>query len=329
LSVDLNTLRWDGKPGHYEVYYLTLTDPASGVGAWIRYTMLAPDAGETSCSLWFLTMDPQAGITARKASFPIGELRADTEPFRLTVAGATLDDDGAAGTFEDAEWALRWDRGRGYEPVHPALRRFASTILTLPHGDVLISGRIRYAGRELELDRVRGGQAHLWGTRHAESWAWARCGDFRDGDGEPVPDTFVDGVSARVRRFGREVGPATPVVGRLAGEDFYSNSAVRVLANSSAFGLTRWRFEAVDGARKLVGEVDADPRLLAGVTYHDPDGRPAYCYNSETASMRLHVYRRAGRGQGWRHERTLDGSGRAHFEYAQRQQDASVELALR
>ena len=37
-----NALRWDGAPGHYEVYYLTLTDPASGVGLWIRYTMVAP-----------------------------------------------------------------------------------------------------------------------------------------------------------------------------------------------------------------------------------------------------------------------------------------------
>ena len=34
-----NALRWDGRAGHYEVYYLTLTDGASGVGMWIRYTM--------------------------------------------------------------------------------------------------------------------------------------------------------------------------------------------------------------------------------------------------------------------------------------------------
>ncbi len=37
-----NELQWHGDPGHYEVYYLTLTDPRSGVGLWIRYTMVAP-----------------------------------------------------------------------------------------------------------------------------------------------------------------------------------------------------------------------------------------------------------------------------------------------
>ena len=52
-------LRWDGKPGHYEVYYLSATDPASGIGLWIRYTMVAPlpDTGrEATCSLWLMAM---------------------------------------------------------------------------------------------------------------------------------------------------------------------------------------------------------------------------------------------------------------------------------
>ena len=56
-----NALQWNGEPGHYEVYYLTLTDPASGVGFWIRYTMVAPlpETGEeATCSLWFMAMDP-------------------------------------------------------------------------------------------------------------------------------------------------------------------------------------------------------------------------------------------------------------------------------
>ena len=66
------------------------------------------------------------------------------------------------------------------------------------------------------------------------------------------------------------------------------------------------------------GEVDADRDQLAGVTYHDPDGELAYCYNSETASMRLHVYERARRGGRLGAPATLIAPGRAHFEYAQR-----------
>ncbi len=188
----------------------------------------------------------------------------------------------------------------------------------LPHADLRIDGTVTLAGERLELSGARGAQAHLWGSKHAERWAWAHCSDFTDPGGAAVPDAFIDAVSVVVARFGREVGPSTPVVGRFDGEDFLSTSPLRVVRNPSTFALTGWRFEAVDGSRRLVGEVDADRERLAGVTYHDPDGELAYCYNSETASMRVHVYERARRVGGWAHRETLVANGRTHFEYAQR-----------
>ena len=141
-----------------------------------------------------------------------------------------------------------------------------------------------------------------------------------------MPGAFVDGVSVIVPRLGREMGPSTPVVGHIDGADFNSTSPRRVLSNESTFALTGWRFEAVDGSRKLIGEVEADRGQLAGVTYHDPDGELAYCYNSETASMRVHVYERARRVGGWGHCKTLVASGRVHFEYAQREPVAGLGL---
>lgn len=268
-----NRLRWDGKPGHYEVYCLTLTDRAGGVGAWIRYTILAPDSNPptpATCSLWFLTMDPAGGVTARRQMLPATELEASDQPFRLRLGPATLLDGRAEGQLEDARWSLRWEPGRAYRHVRPALHR-------------------------------------------------------------PMGDTFVDGVSARVLRCGRDAGLATAVVGSIGGEEFRSTSPLRLLANRSRFGLTGWRFEAVADSRgvRLLGEVDAEQRTLAGVTYHDPDGRPAYCANTEIASMRLHVYRRVAAGRGWTFARTLIAPGRAHFEYGQRTPAPGVELVLR
>ncbi len=323
-----NALKWNGRPGHYEVYYLTLTDAPTGTGFWIRYTLLAPDQGAPSCALWFLAMDPARGVTARKANFPITQLGADADPFRLRVGSGTLTDGAAQGELEDAVWSLRWNSGRRYEHVRPALRPFATTVLALPHGDVGFDGRIQFADRAVELAGARGAQAHLWGSKHAASWAWARCGDFRTTDGEHASDTFVDGVSVRVQRFGLGLGPFTPVVGRFADDDFASTSARRVLTNRSSFAPETWRFEALGDGRKVVVDVQADRRLLAGVTYHDPDGQPAYCYNSEAASMRLGVYERGGGGSGWRQAATLDGRGRAHFEYAQREPLPGLELHL-
>ena len=45
---DLNRMVWDGRPGHYEVYYLTLNVPEAKLGLWIRYTMVAPLNGEAT-----------------------------------------------------------------------------------------------------------------------------------------------------------------------------------------------------------------------------------------------------------------------------------------
>ncbi|MFN8203440.1 MAG: hypothetical protein U0S48_12780 [Solirubrobacteraceae bacterium] len=328
----LNAMRWDGSAGHYEVWYVTLTDPASGVGVWIRLTMVAPLAGEATCSLWVLAMDPRGDLVGRKATHPVQRLTANAKPFRVTIAGAHLDDRSTAGAFEDVAWDLRWAPGRAYEHVHPVLRRarVARTVLALPHGDVLVHGSVSLpGGRDLRIASARGGQAHLWGAKHAQRWAWAHAGDFTDQDGAPVPDTFVDGVSVYVPRFGREVGPSTPIVGRFLGEDFASRSPRRVLANRSAIGLTGWRFEARDGARRIVGTVDARRDQLAGVTYHDPDGDLAYCYNTEVASAHLSVFDRAASGRrDWLLRQTLLSNGRAHFEYAQREPVPGLPLLV-
>jgi hypothetical protein len=333
--MNLNARQWDGAPGHYEVHYLTLTDPATRWGVWIRLTMRAPlpGAGDgPEAHLWFLAMHPDGRRFARKETYGIDRLAAEAEPFRLAVAGAELSDRGSAGSLDGARWELAWDpRGPAAEHVHPVLRRLriAKTVLVLPHPDVAVRGTIAFGGETLTLDGVHGGQAHLWGSKHALRWAWAHCGDFRTHGGEPAPGTWIDGVSVFVPRFGREVGPSTPVVGRFLGDELRATSPAAVLRAPSRFGLSSWHFEAVDGKRKVIAEVDAPRETLAGVTYHDPDGEHAYCYNSEVASMRVGVLDKRARGQfGWVLRETFVADGTAHFEYAQRTPVPGVELLV-
>jgi hypothetical protein len=332
--VGANTMRWDGRPGHYEVWYATLTDPRTATGVWIRHTLHAPvdPAEPVECALWLAAMTPDGERYARRATFPAGELEARADPFRLCLAGADLSDRGAAGALADGAWELSWvPRLPAVGFVHPLVERakIAQTELVLSHPDLAISGTVRLGERTLELEGARGAQAHVWGTRHAARWTWAHCNDLHAADGAPRPDTFLDGVSVYVERLGRELGPSTPVVGRFRGEDFAATDPLALVRARSRFGLTTWHFEARDGSRRIVGEVDAPRDGLVGVTYRDPDGRPAYCYNSEVASMHLSVWDRTARGRfGWTLRDTLIADGRAHFEYGQRVSVPGVELLL-
>jgi hypothetical protein len=332
-----NNLQWDGEPGHYEVYYLTLTDPASGVGLWIRYTMVAPlpETGEeATCSLWFMAMDPHnpAANVGRKVSFPVSEMTARQSPFELRIGDAVLSDGRMTGALEQdggrCEWDLRWEPTLpSYGHVHPFLRRagIAKTVLFLPHPDVGVSGRVAWDARELDIAAARGGQAHLWGSKHATRWAWVHCSDFGDG----VADgSFVDGVSVFVPRFGRELGPNTPVVARIGGQDANSISPLAVQRNASEFSPTGWTFEAKTLRRKLECSVTARPEDLVGVTYHDPDGELAYCYNTEVADMKVQVFERSGPFTEWRRVGELVSDGRAHFEYAQRTPIEGLNLSV-
>jgi hypothetical protein len=334
-----NALQWDGEPGHYEVYYVTLTDPGSGVGLWIRYTMVAPLPGtgeDATCSLWFLAMDPNdpAANVGEKVSFPVAAMQGGREPFELRIADSVLSDTGMTGSLEQdgrrCEWDLRWAPSLpAYGHVHPLLRRgIAKTVLFLPHPDLDISGTVAFGGRRLEIAGARGGQAHLWGSKHATRWAWAHCNDFTDAAGQPRRETFLDGVSVFVPRFGRELGPNTPVVGRFGGNDLRSTSPLVVLRNDSDFELEGWSFEAHGRGIRVRGSVTARREDLVGVTYHDPDGELAYCYNTEVADMHLDLFRRRGPFTAWRKFEELKSERRAHFEYAQRTPLEDVRLAV-
>jgi hypothetical protein len=335
-----NELCWDGSPGHYEVYYLSATDPDSGVGLWLRYTMLAPQSPdeEASCALWVMAMDPDAessssSLFARKLTLPITALDVTAEPFELRIGEATLNGQGMSGSFQDVSWDLRWHGDLGaYHHVHPLLRRarVAKTVLVLPRPDLSVYGTVCLGDRVLRLDGARGGQAHLWGSKHAARWAWVHANDLRTPGGERVPDSFLDAVSVFVPRLGRELGPSTPLVARFAGEDFICTSPLRVMRNHSRFGLTHWNLQAQTAERRLTVEVNAPRERLLGVTYQDPDGQLAYCYNTEIASLRLYLWERSGsRGRpDWRLSHELLAPSLAHFEYAQREPLTGMPLLL-
>lgn len=317
----LNHLRWNGGPGHYEVWFLTFTDRGSDTGLWIRFTLHAPvaGAGEPHCELWFGVMHPGGRRLARRARFPAAALRAEGEPFRLHVDEAELSARGSAGAFDDVRWELRWEPGDDPGlPVHPLIERarLARTMLVIPQPCLRIEGTVAIGGDELCLTGAGGAQAHLWGTKHASSWGWAHAADLETTGGEPCPGDWLDAVSVTAPRLGRQIGPSTSVVGRVLGEPFRGAAPLSVARARAESTLTRYAVRAQAGARRLVLETVADRGALLGVTYEDPDGDLLRCWNSEIATLRCQVWDRAGRH--WTLRETLAAPGRGCFEYAQR-----------
>ena len=227
---------------------------------------LAATAAAGGCALWFLAMDPRPARrrSARKLTLPIDAARrAVADPFELRIGDATLD-------RRRHDRRVRGRRlGSALDASAPATtststrccgaRGWPRPCSMLPHADLEIEGTSTFGGERLELAGARGGQAHLWGSKHAALVGLGPLQRLHDADGEPVPGRVRRRrVGLRRRARAASSGPSTPVVGRLDGRDFSSISPAARAHQREQFALTGWRFEAVDGSRKLIGEVDAD-----------------------------------------------------------------------
>jgi hypothetical protein len=332
-----NQRRWDGqRRGHYEVWYLTLNDPGSRDGYWIRYTLEAPldGQGEPYAQLWFARFDAsgagQGGTFGINRKLPIASFAApppgSSEPFSVSVGGNRLGHDSARGALSgdghSAEWDLRWT------PATKTLHQFpkflyrrgglAQTTVLTPNVNVSISGTITVDGKRFELRDAPGGQTHLWGKKHAYSWGWGHCNAFDD-----VPGAAFEVLAVRLQRRGMLLPPLTIATLWLDGEEIALERIEQALvAPAPAMGTGRFRFTARGLFERLDGEFSCRPDDLVRASYHDPDGEPSFCHNTCIGDLRLTLSRRV-RGR-WRESARLVAPRRGHFEVAGRDRDQAV-----
>jgi hypothetical protein len=319
---------WTGLPGMYEVWFLTLTDPTSGQGFWVRSTLHAPVSGEPMAGIWFARFDPADPA----ATFGLHETspRFDVSKDRFEVTVGGLDAPGgyahmASGVAEgvvrggghEAAWDLRFpaDLSDTYRLLPAAMYRgtLSPTTPFAPNVDIRVSGTVTVDGLEVRLERAPGQQGHLFGTRHAERWAWAHCVSFVDEDA-----AFV-ALTAQGRR-----GPVrTPYV--TSAGIRWQGTWIRLSAVSRRrpFGLGTWHLDLSNRRYRLTGRVEAPPLALIRARYEDPDGRPRWCHNSEVASSRLALFEK-GPG-GYEEVAVLESRGTTHAEWAGLTPAAAVE----
>jgi hypothetical protein len=332
-----NSMRWDFQPGHYEVWYATLSHLASRTGFWIRYALVAPlpGHGEPHAQLWFARFDSDDaertfGIHRR---FSIAELESREDPFSLRIGISELRDGLLSGTLsgreEDdgaphhVEWSLT------FEPTQTALlhlptvayrSKFPDTHVLTPHLRAQVRGHIVADGERYHFEGDPLGQGHVWGRKHAYSWAWSHTTAFSED-----PHATLETLSVRIRK-GPLVLPKITTLSLIVGdgENIEFREPGELLGCRSEYGTGRYFLSATGFKSRIEAEITGRPDEVLLAEYVDPDGDPAYCHHTEGASARLTLWRRSPFSSRFRFDRVLHADRTAHYEWGARAGDPQV-----
>ncbi|MFE4823594.1 hypothetical protein ACFRFU_45935 [Streptomyces sp. NPDC056704] len=308
------TPRWDGTPGRTEVWYTTLTDPATDSGIWLHHELVAPSDGSAAYAHGWIAVFPKDG--------PAEHTRFGPVPWTADPEGFTAEDirvrpgrlTGSAGTFT---WALT------ESPEGPALHTFprwswrrpwlpASHML--PAARARYSGTIRYDTGELRLDDAPGAGARIYGHGNARRWAWLHA-DLGGGD-------VLEIIAAVSMRRGLDRLPPLVFLRLHRNGRTWPRRAERSAVGWAGIGrfradirLPEWRVEGRAGLSRIQVTVTQPPQQTLTLGYTDPDGSTAVCRNSERADAVVSLKRWWGT---WRREAVWRLSGTAHAEVGDR-----------
>lgn len=300
--------RWRGERGRLEVWYSTLTDPATGTGVWLHHELVAPTGGG----------EPQ--LHGWAAVFPPGEpptfARFGPHPWRTPRTGYVVDGPSTTvtpgllvGEAGGISWELSVDSSAGTLFTFP---RWAWKYGLLPAAQIVpqpgadFHGTVRFAGRTLTLAGARGATAHIYGHGNAQRWAWLHA-DLGDGDIAEV----VAAVSTRPLL--RHLPPLPFLRLRIGGREWPSGDPLlAALRLHAQLDFPTWQVWGRIGEHRVRLEVTLSPHGTVAVDYADPDGRAVVCRNSERADAVIVVeQRRNGR---WHPHREWRLTGTAHAE---------------
>ena len=320
-------MRWrSGKRGHYEGWFVAFNNPDEEAGYWIRYSMVAPadDAREPFAQVWFMRTDraQEPRNRALRTTFPIQQLIATDRPFGVDIAGNRLGESGCSGSLEDAGGAVSWKLEfevlmPGFTPTPEWGARIA-TCFQEPRPLIRVTGEVTEGGQTRRLNGWLGEQAHVFGAKHSDRWHWAECKHLGAG-------RAFTGVAAWPRFPPRTITSLALLGGDAPLQRTGTRDLFRATTEHSPDG---WEFDAEYPRERLAGRITPRREDLIGITYHDPSGRPVYCYHSELADISLRRYRRASGKSAWDLAESIEAPGAAAFEYGSTTRLDGIPLLL-
>ncbi|MFF4399641.1 hypothetical protein [Streptomyces sp. NPDC001480] len=304
--------RLRGEPGRTEVWYTTVTDPATGSGLWLHHELTAPADGSAPYAHGWAAVFPQDG-PVRHARFGPAEWATGAAGF--SAAGVTAGPGTLTGSADDG--ALRWQLTE--QPLAGPLftfPRWSWRRPLLPAAHMLPAARARYDGTfthdgtTLTLTAAPGASARIHGHGNARRWAWLHA-DLGGGD-------VLEIVAAVATRPGLRGLPPLVFLRLLRGGRTWPRRPERSAVGwagpgrfRAAIDLPTWTVTGRAGPRRIRVAVTQPADRTLTLDYTDPDGSHALCRNSERADA--HVLLERWWFGGWRTEAewTLDGTAHA------------------
>jgi hypothetical protein len=312
------------KAGHYESFYLKLTQAGGGKGAWIRHTVHKRPKESATCALWFVLFHSQAaGPRATTRQFGADQLDAAPDSY-IRVADATLTDGRAIGRVAtdvlEAEWDLSFSDT--HQPFQHLPRDFLyraklpRTKFLSPYPDATFNGHLEVGGERIAVEGWRGMIGHNWGAEHAERWVWIQGSGF---DGRS-PEDYFDMAVGRIKIAGRR----TPWVGNgmlfLGGKPHRLGGFGHVPSTEVSEEPTAAHFELKGKGIKVSGNVGAPAKDFVAWIYADPVGPEHNTLNCSISDLDLQVELDG------RPAETLSVSGAAAYEVGMRDTDHGIPI---
>lgn len=180
-----------------EVWYGLVSSPEADLALWYRYTLLSTVGGRREGRVWAGVTDRGDGdSTFVSASFPLGAVHPESDPFglevgdnHLTSSGAEGYVDGSVADGDDATvgWSLSCDPDEYVftplrsERLTDFLYRFAGSGRHWSRNEgVRVDGEVTVDGRTVEFADAPAHQGHTLGADPPERWTWVQCNAFED-----------------------------------------------------------------------------------------------------------------------------------------------------
>ncbi|GLX50368.1 hypothetical protein Shyhy01_33180 [Streptomyces hygroscopicus subsp. hygroscopicus] len=309
--------RWHGEPGRTEVWYTTLTDPATGTGLWLHHELTAPaDGSEPYAHGWAAVFPPDGPVRhARFGPTPWAPGESGFSADGVAVRPGLLSGAAGGGTLSwrlaerpVAEPLFTFPRWSWRRPLLPAAQM-------LPAARALYDGTFTHDDTTLTLTAAPGASARIYGHGNARRWAWLHA-DLGGGD-------VLEIVAAVSTRPGLRGLPPLVFLRLCRQGRGWPRRPERSAAGWAGAGrfradiaLPTWTVTGRTGLRRIRVEVTQPADRTLTLDYTDPDGGHATCRNSERADAHIR-WERWWFG-GWRTEAEWTLEGTAHAEVGTR-----------